>query len=117
MDVWKQLIADFKAAGSVTVLGSVDSAATLALYDGLDVDGFYFTDGILSASGTSVSALGSPLFASGEVIHFLLFRVSPLSKEKQEEGDSINQLLYSANINRSLKIRLMILLILKNAAK
>jgi hypothetical protein len=67
MDVWKQLIADFKAAGSVTVLGSVDSAATLALYDGLDVDGFYFTDGILSASGTSVSALGSPLFASGEV--------------------------------------------------
>merc|ERR1719482_2675393 len=67
MDVWKQLIADFKAAGSVTVLGSVDSAATLALYDGLDVDGFYFTDGILSASGTSVSAFGSPLFASGEV--------------------------------------------------
>merc|ERR1719247_295902 len=53
MDVWKQLIADFKAAGSVTVLGSVDSSATLALYDGLDVDGFYFTDEVVSLSGTA----------------------------------------------------------------
>merc|ERR1719473_1989722 len=67
MDVWKALIADFKAAGSVTVLGSVDSAATLALYAGLDLDGFYYTDGVLGGSGTSVSALGSPLFDSGAV--------------------------------------------------
>ena len=50
MDVWKKLIADFKAAGTVTVLGSVDSAATLALYAGLDLDGFYFTYDILTAS-------------------------------------------------------------------
>merc|ERR1719311_934745 len=64
MDVWKQLIADFKAAGSVTVLGSVDSAATLALYDGLSLDGFYFTTATVPAtySGTSVLALGPPLF-------------------------------------------------------
>ena len=81
MDVWKQLIADFKAAGSVTVLGSVDSAATLALYDGLDVDGFYFTDEILTASGTSVSALGSPLFDSDSVIHFLLSCFSALKRK------------------------------------
>merc|ERR550514_541352 len=67
MDVWKQLIADFKAAGTVTVLGSVDSAATLALYAGLDLDGFYYTDEILAGSGTSVLALGSPLFESDEV--------------------------------------------------
>jgi len=67
MDVWKALIADFKAAGSVTVLGSVDSAATLALYAGLDLDGFYYTDGVLAGSGTSVSALGSPLFDSDAV--------------------------------------------------
>jgi len=67
MDVWKQLIADFKAAGSVTVLGSVDSAATLALYAGLDLDGFYFTDEVLAATGTSVLALGSPLFDSAAV--------------------------------------------------
>merc|ERR1719183_2077130 len=67
MDVWKQLIADFKAAGSVTVLGSVDSAATLALYTGLALDGFYYTDEILAGAGTKVAALGSPLFESGEV--------------------------------------------------
>jgi len=65
--VWKQLIADFKAAGSVTVLGSVDSAATLALYAGLDLDGFYYTDGVLGGAGTSVSALGSPLFDDAAV--------------------------------------------------
>jgi hypothetical protein len=41
MDVWKQLIADFKAAGSVTVLGSLDSSTAATAYDGLDVDGFY----------------------------------------------------------------------------
>jgi hypothetical protein len=48
MDVWKQLISDFKAAGSVTVLGSVDSQATLALHHGLDLDGFYFTEDVES---------------------------------------------------------------------
>jgi len=62
MDVWKQLIADFKAAGSVTVLGSVDSAATLALYTGLDLDGFYYTGANEGGAGTSVVASGSPLF-------------------------------------------------------
>jgi len=63
MDVWKQLIADFKAAGSVTVLGSVDSAATLANYAGLDLDGFYYTTATaLGGAGTSVVASGSPLF-------------------------------------------------------
>merc|ERR1719473_39355 len=67
MDVWKALIADFKAAGTVTVLGSVDSAATLALYSGLALDGFYYTDTIGSGSGVSVSALGSPLFDDAAV--------------------------------------------------
>jgi len=68
MDVWKQLIADFKAAGSVTVLGSVDSPETLALYTGLDLDGFYYTiDEVLGGAGTSVIALGSPLFDSAAV--------------------------------------------------
>jgi hypothetical protein len=41
MDVWKQLIADFKAAGSVTVLGSLDSSTAKEAYDDLDMDGFY----------------------------------------------------------------------------
>jgi len=68
MDVWKQLIADFKAAGSVTVLGSVDSAATLALYAGLDLDGFYYTTATaLGGAGTSVVASGSPLFDDAAV--------------------------------------------------
>jgi len=60
MDVWKSIIADFKAAGTVTVLGSVDSAATQALYAGLDLDGFYFTTAAVPAgyTGTSVLALG-----------------------------------------------------------
>jgi hypothetical protein len=64
MDMWKTLIADFKAAGSVTVLGSVDSSATQALYAGLALDGFYFTTDSVPGdySGTSVLALGSPLF-------------------------------------------------------
>merc|ERR1719473_810421 len=65
--VWKALIADFKAAGTVTVLGSVDSAATLALYSGLALDGFYYTDTIGSGSGVSVSAIGSPLFDDAAV--------------------------------------------------
>merc|ERR1719201_3108806 len=62
------LIADFKAAGSVTVLGSVDSAATLALYAGLDLDGFYYTTATaLGGAGTSVVASGSPLFDDAAV--------------------------------------------------
>merc|ERR1719316_1220717 len=63
MDVWKSLIASFKAAGSVTVLGSVDSSTTVAQYADLDMDGFYFTDAVEGGyTGTSVLALGSPLF-------------------------------------------------------
>merc|ERR1719364_507885 len=43
IDVWKQIIANFKAAsGTVTVLGSVGPGTTVAEYDGLGVDGFYF---------------------------------------------------------------------------
>jgi hypothetical protein len=57
MDVWKKLIADFKAAGTVTVLGSVDSSATQALYAGLDVDGFYFTNGIPVGPADSGTAI------------------------------------------------------------
>ena len=80
IDVWKSLIASFKAAGSdVTVLGSVDSGTTTSEYDtlgaagvgwtgagstGAAVDGFYFTGDAVEAGfdGTSVLALGSPLF-------------------------------------------------------
>merc|ERR1719409_880083 len=85
MDVWKMLIASFQAAGSstcgdggdegcVTVLGAVDSPdTTTSEYDTLDtagaepaapVDGFYFTGDAVEAEfdGTSVLALGSPLF-------------------------------------------------------
>jgi len=66
MDVWKMLIASFKAAGNVTVLGSIDSAATEALYTGLDIDGFYIlgdeVPSTYTGTGTSVLALGSPLF-------------------------------------------------------
>merc|ERR1719421_2698606 len=63
MDVWKSLIASFKAAGTVTVLGSVDASTTVSQYADLDVDGFYFTDAVEAGySGTSVLALGAPLF-------------------------------------------------------
>ena len=63
MDVWKSLIASFKAAGTVTVLGSVDSATTVSQYSDLDMDGFYFTDAVEAGfTGTSVLALGAPLF-------------------------------------------------------
>merc|ERR1719281_1314923 len=85
MDVWKMIIASFKAAGSstcgdggdegcVTVLGAVDSPdTTTSEYDTLGtagavpaapVDGFYFTGDAVEAEfdGTSVLALGSPLF-------------------------------------------------------
>ena len=90
MDVWKMIIASFKAAGSstcgdggdegcVTVLGAVDQPGTTtseyatlgtagvgwtgAGADGAAVDGFYFTDAVPEGfSGTSVLALGSPLF-------------------------------------------------------
>merc|ERR1719313_2306564 len=63
MDVWKSIIADFKAAGTVTVLGSVDASTTVAQYSALAMDGFYFTDAVEAGySGTSVLALGAPLF-------------------------------------------------------
>jgi hypothetical protein len=64
MDVWKSLIASFKAAGTVTVLGSVDSGTTVSEYSDLAMDGFYFTSSAVEAgySGTSVLALGAPLF-------------------------------------------------------
>ena len=78
MDVWKMLIASFKAAGTVTVLGSVDAGTTTSEYatlgtagvgwtgagaDGAAVDGFYFSDTVEAGfSGFSVLALGSPLF-------------------------------------------------------
>jgi hypothetical protein len=63
MDVWKSLIADFKAAGTVTVLGSVDAGTTTSQYSDLAMDGFYFTDAVEAGfTGTSVLALGSPLF-------------------------------------------------------
>merc|ERR1719482_187393 len=58
MDVWKQLIADFKAAGTVTVLGSVDSAATLALYAGLSLDGMYYTTGFAPSAGYGEMLMG-----------------------------------------------------------
>merc|ERR1719305_244948 len=72
IDVWKQIIADFKAAsGTVTVLGSVGLGTTVAEYDGLGVDGFYFvgadTTEFDAYTGTSVRALGSPLFDAGAV--------------------------------------------------
>merc|ERR1719174_761441 len=63
MDVWKSLIASFKAAGSVTVLGSVDASTTVSQYSDLAMDGFYFTDAVEAGyDGTSVLALGAPLF-------------------------------------------------------
>jgi hypothetical protein len=63
IDVWKTLISDFKAAGSVIVLGSVDAGTTTAEYAGLGVDGFYFTSALETGyTGESVLALGSPLF-------------------------------------------------------
>merc|ERR1719248_368685 len=76
MDVWKMIIASFQAAstpGMVTVLGAVDADTTTSEYDTLGtegavpaapVDGFYFTGDAIEADfdGTSVLALGSPLF-------------------------------------------------------
>jgi len=79
MDVWKSLIASFKAAGSVTVLGAVGASTTTSEYatlatagvgwtgagsGGAAVDGFYFTGDAVEDGfdGTSVLALGSPLF-------------------------------------------------------
>jgi hypothetical protein len=65
IDVWKTLIANFKAAspGKITVLGSIDASTAMSAYDGLGVDGFYFTaTPPASITGASVSAIGSPLF-------------------------------------------------------
>jgi len=73
IDVWKAIIADFKAAspGYVTVLGSVGAGTTVLEYDGLGVDGFYFVGDssaeLAAYSGTSVSAIGAPLFDESAV--------------------------------------------------
>ena len=77
IDVWKKIIADFKAAstGYVTVLGSISPGASVADYDGLGVDGFYFlgTDDAapviqtVGAGQVTVSALGAPLFDAPKV--------------------------------------------------
>jgi hypothetical protein len=71
MEVWAQIIADLKAASStVSVLGSVGVGTSVSAYDGLAMDGFYFVgDGVEvgSYTGTSVKALGSPLFDAGAV--------------------------------------------------
>jgi hypothetical protein len=66
MDVWAQIIADLKAAspGKVSVLGSVGVSTTASQYAALDMDGFYFV-GVPAedtAPGTSVAAIGAPLF-------------------------------------------------------
>jgi hypothetical protein len=69
--VWKTIIADFKAAspGFVTVLGSIGAGTAVSEYDGLGVDGFYFVGVEVEAgyTGTSVRALGSPLFDASAV--------------------------------------------------
>merc|ERR1719197_1690539 len=65
IDVWQSIIADFKAASSsVTVLGSVGAGTTTSQYSALAMDGFYFTGSTVEAgyTGTSVVALGAPLF-------------------------------------------------------
>ena len=71
MDVWAQIIADFKAAStSVSVLGSIGAGVTVADYSALTLDGFYFvgdsanvaTELAAYSGGFSVRALGSPLF-------------------------------------------------------
>jgi hypothetical protein len=71
MDVWAKIIADFKAASSqVTVLGSVGEGVTTASYSDLTLDGFYFVDAVVPEAGytgTSVVALGAPLFDAASV--------------------------------------------------
>jgi hypothetical protein len=65
MDVWADIIADFKlASSSVSVLGSVGTGTTYTQYSDLTLDGFYFVDQTVPAgyTGYSVVALGSPLF-------------------------------------------------------
>merc|ERR1719247_4098298 len=71
MDVWPKIIADFKAAspGQVTVLGSVGVSTATSQYSTLGMDGFYFVGvGVEAGStGTSVAAIGAPLFDAGAV--------------------------------------------------
>merc|ERR1719421_1653406 len=71
MDVWAKIIADFKAAspGEVTVLGSVGVSTATAQYSTLGMDGFYFVGvGVEAGStGTSVAAIGAPLFDADAV--------------------------------------------------
>jgi hypothetical protein len=66
MDVWAKIIADFKAAspGKVTVLGSIGASTATSQYSTLDLDGFYFVgvDVEEGYTGTSVAAIGAPLF-------------------------------------------------------
>jgi len=66
MDVWAQLISDFKAAspGKVSVLGSIDADTATSAYADLAMDGFYFvgTDVEAGYTGTTVAATGEPLF-------------------------------------------------------
>jgi hypothetical protein len=71
MDVWAKIIADFKAAspGTVTVLGSVGAGTATSQYSALAMDGFYFVGVGVEAgyTGTSVAAIGAPLFDAGAV--------------------------------------------------
>jgi hypothetical protein len=69
LDVWAQLIADFKAAspGLVTVLGSIDASTATSAYDGLAMDGFYFVGTPVTGTGTTVAATGEPLFDENAV--------------------------------------------------
>jgi hypothetical protein len=70
IDVWKAIIAGFKAAspGKVTVLGSVSPGTTSAAYAGLGVDGFYFVGSeVEGLTGTTVAAIGAPLFDETKV--------------------------------------------------
>jgi hypothetical protein len=71
MDVWAKIIADFKAAspGKVTVLGSIGAGTATSQYSTLDMDGFYFVGVEVEASytGTSVAAIGAPLFDADAV--------------------------------------------------
>ena len=71
LDVWAQLIADFKAAspGKVAVLGSIGASTTTSQYTTLGMDGFYFVGAAVESgyTGTSVAAIGTPLFDANAV--------------------------------------------------
>jgi hypothetical protein len=71
MDVWAAVIADFKAAspGKVSVLGSVGASTSTGQYSMLAMDGFYFVGTAVESgyTGTSVAAIGTPLFDASAV--------------------------------------------------